>query len=516
MVQIVGGADADPPTGLTNSAPLETIQTVLDEGLYPCGDINNEFDNSMIEHSHMSFTVFGWLKFSVEKFFAILKPRRTLRPKLRTSSAPPRQTTARQALLALNKRNIGGSSLGSPLGFYRFADEAFEKMMDTFAVVDWRSKLRALPPILPNHADLQEWVRFQNSSTTATLDKKDKSTLLEKVKEDIANYEFILKAEPKVSTDTKPYSLYPTVQTVMFHPKHVNAFFGPMVREADRRFRSVLRPNILYNKGKSLNEMEEFLEVNYDRNMGNVIAENDFSDYDRSQLEVAHALDKTMLKWLGLNPDDLETWMLGHYKHRNFNHSIGLSVYLQYQRKSGDVTTAFGNTVLNMTSLAYSLGLSRDEVKCAMFLGDDSWFQLFDSPSLRQRIRECSDKVQIHFNGEAKTAYFETGYFCGLYIIDTTYGVRLVADPVKRAVKLGRWDVKDTSYLYENWLSFKDLMRNYDNEEVQEKLAKAVYERHPKFTYALAKPLIESLNTLRLSYKQFCSFWEPMVTSTYY
>jgi len=506
----------NPPLGLTNTAPLETIQSVLDKVLYPCSDINNEFDNSMIEHSNMSFTVVGTLKWSIEKMFAILKPRKTLRPKLRTSQAPPRQTTTRQALLALNKRNLGGSMVASPLGYYHFAQDSFERMMDCFAVSDWRQKLKKMDKIVPNRQILENWYQFQNVSTKAAMEKFQDTTVMSEVKRFISDYEFILKPEPKTSTETKPYSLYPTVQTVMFHKKQVNAFFGPMIREADRRFRALLRPNVLYNKGKALSDMEEFLELNYDRSLGNIIAENDFSDYDRSQLEVAHALDRVMLTWLGLNPDDLETWMLGHYKHSNFNYSLGLCVYLRYQRKSGDVTTAFGNTVLNMTSMAYSLDLQPEEVKAAMFLGDDSWFQLVDSLSLRRRIRECSDKISIHFNGEAKTAYFETGYFCGLYIIDTPSGVKLLADPIKRAVKLGRWDVKEKSVLYENWLSFKDLMRNYDDECAQELLARAVFERHPRASYDLAKPLIESLNTLRLSFKQFCQLWDEEISVTNY
>jgi hypothetical protein len=501
---------------LTNGAPLETIQSVLDDILPGCGDVYNEFDNSMIEYSNMKMNVWGWLKFGLDKFVSILKPRKTLRPVLRTTSAPPRQTTTRQALLALNKRNLGANHVSSPLGYKNFAEKAFENMMDVFAVEDWRERLKRMDKIIPTETSLAEWSEFQNKSTIKAMQGFDCNVVLEEVKEKIADYEFILKASAKAATDLKPITAYPTVQTVMFHKKQVNAFFGPMIREADIRFRSLLRHDVLYNKGKNLESIEQFLTVCYKQSGGNVIVENDFTDYDRSQEEVAYSLDGVMLKWLGLNPDDLETWMAGHYKHSNINYALALVVYLRYQRKSGDVTTAFGNTVLNMTALAWSLKLERGEVLAAMFLGDDSWFQLIDSPSMRVRIKGCSDEIAINFNGDAKTAYYDVGYFCGNYILDVESKVCLAADPIKRAVKLGRWDVKDKSMIIENWISFGDLMRNYNNESVQEKLAHAVAERHPKATYNSAKLLIEALNSMRASYKEFSRLWDSVVSKTEY
>lgn len=502
--------------GLTNTAPLETVQTALDFLLPGNGAINSEFDNSMIEYSNLRMTVVGNLKLSLMKAASKLKPRMTLKPRLRTSCAPPRQPTMRQGLLALNKRNLGVVHVSAPQGHKAFARDAFSHMMDTFAVPDWRAKLRAMDPIVPNLRDLQEWFDFQSQSTKRAVEKMEMPGLLEKVKTSVADYEFILKSEPKVSVEVKPQHTYPTVQTVMFHRKEVNAFFGPMVREADRRFRSVLRDNVLYNKGKNLDDIEGFLSDNYQPGAGNVIVENDFSDYDRSQAEVAYALDFEVLSAMGLNPGDLETWMAGHYKHANISYALGIVVYLQYQRKSGDVTTAFGNTVHNMAALAWSLRLNSFEVLAAMFLGDDSWFQLVDSPSMRTRINGCSEEIAMRFNGEAKTAYFRTGYFCGNYILSLAGKVFLAADPIKRAVKLGRWDIKEASLLKENWVSYCDLMRNYEREDVQEALVRAVEERHPKGVGAPVKGLVESLYTLRKSFAEFKKLWAAEASTTFY
>jgi hypothetical protein len=402
------------------------------------------------------------------------------------------------------------------MAYRKFAREALENMLDVFAVPDWRQRVKSWDKIVPNRESLVAWEHVQAKSTHSAMEKMEKEFLKEAVEKDVDDYEFILKAMPKAATDAKPTKVYPTVQTVMFHKKHVNAFFGPMVREADLRFRSLLRKEVLYNKGRSLDSVELFLDENYVPAEFVDTIENDFSDYDRSQKEVAHCLDEILLELLGLSGDDIELWMRGHNHHRNFNFQLGLRVTLLYQRKSGDVTTAFGNTVLNMTALAFGMRLKREEVASAMFLGDDSWLQVYKSDSLRRRTLDCSERIAVHFNGEAKTATFKVGYFCGNYIIETPDGVKLMADPVKRAVKLGRWDVKTPAVLHENWISFRDLLRNYGDEDLQDRLASAVCERMPKASVGTVKLLVEALNTLRVSYKEFRRCYEDEVSVTSY
>nr|ATS94407.1 RNA-dependent RNA polymerase [Podosphaera prunicola tobamo-like virus] len=470
----------------------------------------------MIEYSNLNLNCEGNMRITLDKVPALLKSRKTLKPKLRTTMTPPRQTTFRQALLALLKRNLGGNYVASPMNYKDFAKSAFEKMMDVLAVDDWRAILASMDKIRPDEQLITEWEKFQNPSTLSALERMVPDHILEEVSKSMDDYEFILKAAPKAATDAKPVTVYPTVQTVMFHNKRVNAFFGPLMREANTRLLKVLRPEVLFNKGKNLNDIELHLSATMMGSETTTIIENDFSDYDRSQKEVAFCLDEIALDYLGLNPDDLDMWMSGHYKHSNINFSLGLKVNLMYQRKSGDVTTAFLNTVLNMTALVFGLNLGRNELVSAMFLGDDSWLQLKKSSDLRTRVLQCSTRIAVHFNGEAKTAYFNTGYFCGYYILNDAEGVKLAADPIKRSVKLGRWDVKNIAALKENWISFGDLMRNYDNEIVQEKLAEAVVERTPLATYGQIKLLVEALNSLKNSYKEFRNMYDSHVTTTVY
>lgn len=478
--------------------------------------MNTEFEPSATEHSNLRTTVDGYFKQTLSKFFQPLKPRRTLKPKLRTACSPAKQPTAKGAFFSLMKRNFGQQLFASLMGYCEFAKEALENMMDTFGVPDWRERAKQFDFVRLSREHLAEWMKAQTPQTLDALGKMDHAFALEELADAVDDYEFIMKKTPKTPTDTKPQKVLATVQTIMFHNKRVNSYYGSLVRELDRRFRSLIRPEVLYNKGKNMDEIEAFLNRYYQASFGALAIENDFSDFDRSQERVATALDLALLSMLGMHPEDLDEWARGHYKHSNISFSLGLVVYLRWQRKSGDVTTSFCNTVLNMTAMAWCLGLKHEEVLVGMFLGDDSFLQLIPSPGLKERVKQCSEKIGTLFNGTAKTSYFDTGYFCGLYILQVGDEIKLAADPYRRAVKLGRWDMKDHDMVKENWISFQDSVRNYEDRRVQEALVGAVHERHPWAHGPNVDALVCSLYTLKKSFKEFRNFWDRNVSVTFY
>lgn len=506
----------DGAEGTTVVAPLETIQTLIDEQFPGSSLIDNEFDNTMLEFCDTRLSVDGKLKIDLSKFDIVPRMRKSLRPKLRTSCAPARDPSARAGLASLIKRNFGVDYVASPLGFCAFAKKAVEKMMDTFCVEDWRQRILTFDKILPTRANVSVWLAAQNTATLANLGRIEWNQAQADLDDALEVYNLILKSMPKVATDDKPLSVVPPVQTIMFHPKYANAYFGPVIREADERFRGLLKPQVLVNKGKNLDQIEAFLNRAYDGGVGSLNIENDFSDYDRSQAELALFIDLVVLELMGVDFDILDRWLKSHCNTVNVSHRLGLIVYIWMQRKSGDVMTSDGNTRYNMTSLAWALRLKPHELICAMFLGDDSFFQVVDSESLRRRVSLCSSELGMVFNATAKTAYYRIGYFCGYYILLLPDGVKVAADPWRKAVKLGRWDVAAFADLKEHWVSFGDTTRNYDRQDVQEALVEACAERMPRAGAVATGALVASLNSLRKSYKEFVNFWESSVTTTCY
>lgn len=507
---------AGPAQGLTVTAPLEIIQEVLNDQFPGNQFIENEFETSAVEFCDLSLAFDGSVSQLLSKLVQPLKPRKTFRPRLRTSCAPARQPTPRSAFVSLIKRNFGVAYLAAPTGYGDFGAVAVDKMMDVFCVDSWRQDLAAMEKVSHTENLVADWAAVQTPDKLDNLERTNLALTYEEVAQTIGDYEFILKNMPKVSDSIKPQTAIPAVQTVMFHSKKINSYFGPIVRELDARFRSLLRPNVLYNKGKNLPWIESFLQANYSAAFGSLNVENDFADYDRSQERVALACDISLLTRLGMREEDIKLWQTGHEAHVNMSFQLGMMIYLRYQRKSGDVTTAFGNTTFNMTCLAWSLDLRSEDVLCAMFLGDDSFMQLCEGRNLRGRVAACSREVALLFNAQAKTGYFDVGYFCGYYILVVDGEVKLAADPYRRATKLGRWDVKSDDEIKEHWISFKDVMRNYDDRHVQEALVDAVKERQPITNQPNVDGLVCSLNTLTKSYKQFRRMWEDDVSITYY
>lgn len=506
------------PPGVTVNKPLETIQQVLDEILPGNSVLNVEHDASLIEHSDLSINVIGNFKLNGRQSVTPLKPRISFKPNLRTSCAPTRQPTQKQAILSLNKRNWGGSSVAFPKDVHMFASEVWDYMGDTFFIPGWRGKIMEfrLEPLRPNSDDMKAWYRLQSESTKLAVMRCDEHLTAEIAQFSNDTYQFILKNQPKVALDLKPQQIMTTVQTVMFHNKEFNALFGPLVKRADERFRSLLRPNCLYNKGKNLDQIEEFINNNNTVSGDIFNLENDFGDYDRSQLAEAFSLDEVTLRNMGLDLDLLHIWMQGHYKNTNISISLGIILYLRFQRKSGDVTTAFGNTTVNMASTAWCYRLKDFKILYSLWLGDDSYIRIVNDRALPAVVHEAPSLMANMFNLEAKPLTYKYPYFCGYYILNIGNKLKLACDPIRRSVKLGRWDVKNESEFKEHWVSFGDCLRNYEDQRVQDTLSEAVRERYTYATSSGIDSLVSSLYTLRKSYKEFRHFWQDSTSTTKY
>lgn len=506
------------PPGTTIQSPLETIQQVLDEILPGNSVLDTEFDASLIEHSDLNLNVVGNFKLNGRQSATILKPRNSFKPKLRTTCAPARQPTQKQAILSLNKRNWGGSSVAFPKEIKMFAQEVWDYMGDTFFIPNWRAKVIEfqLEPLRPNSEDLKAWFKLQSESTKLAVKRCDEQMTAEIAQFSNDTYQFILKNQPKVALDLKPQQIMTTVQTVMFHNKEFNALFGPLVKRADERFRSLLRPNCLYNKGKNLDQIEDFINNNntVDGDIFNL--ENDFGDYDRSQLAEAFSIDEVTLRNMGLDLELLHIWMQGHYKNTNISISLGIILYLRFQRKSGDVTTAFGNTTVNMASTAWCYKLRDFKILYSLWLGDDSYIRIVNDRKLGSVVKEAPSLMANMFNLEAKPLTYKYPYFCGYYILNIGSKLKLACDPIRRSVKLGRWDVKSEPEFREHWVSFGDCMRNYEDQRVQDTLGDAVRERYQFAGNSGIDSLVSSLFTLRKSFKEFRRFWQDQISLTKY
>lgn len=123
-------------------------------------------------------------------------------------------------------------------------------------------------------------------------------------------------------------------------------------------------------------------------------------------------------------------WYDAHEHTYGKSRSAGAGVNIDYQRKSGDASTFFGNTLITMIVLACVCNMS--SVVLAVFAGDDSllWFL--------EDLRNIFDMLSKLFNLEAKVMYYENAYFCSKFLLYDDDRYYFVPDPLKLVSKLGR------------------------------------------------------------------------------
>lgn len=89
------------------------------------------------------------------------------------------------------------------------------------------------------------------------------------------------------------------------------------------------------------------------------VLELDVSKYDKSQNEFHCAVEYEIWRRLGLEDFLAEVWKQGHRKTTLKDYTAGIKTCLWYQRKSGDVTTFIGNTVIIASCLASMLPMEK-------------------------------------------------------------------------------------------------------------------------------------------------------------
>jgi hypothetical protein len=439
------------------------------------------------------------LKLSVSKISPV-KAVVGFRSKLRTAISMKRPQTTKETLVGLQKRNCQVPELSTDIVFEQHAPRAFSKMKKKFFVphADMLFEQYRREPIVPTEESITYWVSRLPPQTVSALRVGDFSPFFQH----LAEYDLMLKAQPKPKTEMDAAGEYSAVQTILAHKKAVNAFFSPIFMQIRARLDQLLKPNVLVHMKKTRSDIEVFLrtwEPRYDGRVNYV--ENDFSKFDKSQLWVALRMEWYVYAQLGLDPCLLKLWAGGHMTTTAASVAAGVKIVLELQRKSGDATTALGNTIVNMLSVADTYDI--DEFYYAMFIGDDSVI------ATRHRVydSQVAHEMANIYNLAAKTTQSSYGFFCSAFIVKSGGKIRYMSDPVKRTEKLGAFCTLGEDGLRDQFQSLGDLLDNYDDSIMNSALAKAV-----KFRYNLGSfdvtPMIDALYTVSRDYKAFRGLYE--------
>jgi hypothetical protein len=435
---------------------------------------------------------------------------------LRTIASPLRPATLFQAVVALNKRNLKSAPIAAldiSANHFRVIVEYLFKVV---FVKDYQQRLRQYECTYGS-APAEDALRtYLKGVPTHTIERALRDGY-DPYDFEISNFEYIVKRQIKPAAQLGPDYMvsYPAPQTIMFNKKNVNVFYGALFKEMIERFKSLLKPSVLVNTRKNLDEIEEHMKANLSLTSDLVTIQNDFSKYDKSQGFIVQLIEQEVFKKMGLFNQAMSDWFSGHTVTRNVGYAVGVVVWLMYQRKSGDASTSPGNTIVGLVVVVYAYGITT--FVYVMVLGDDSCFFLRRSDFDLDRVRLGPGILGQTFNFEAKIDVYDFGYFCGFFVLPDHAGTpRMVRDPLRVMLKLGRWDVVDQSLLEETYVSFRDSVRGYDDEGVLRVLTVAACQMYKLQDCGAMSVLLASIVTLLRDKSEFFGLWEDNVSETFF
>lgn len=252
------------------------------------------------------------------------------------------------------------------------------------------------------------------------------------------------KKNSKPILDPQKINEYPSLQTIVYHEKHINAIYCPLLREVKKRLLALLGPRFHVFTDISPEEFAKRLSKACPPEIvtGLTALEVDISKYDKSQGSLTLLLECKLYSLLGLADYWVYLWWFSHQQTTVRDRETGVTAYIDYQRKSGDASTFLGNTIVLMSVLCYVYDMK--SVRLGMFAGDDSLFLTEES-----NLEDRSQELATNFNLEAKLLKYDNHYFCSKFLIDLGEVWAFIPDPLKIVAKLGRRDMVNDEHVHE-------------------------------------------------------------------
>jgi len=384
----------------------------------------------------------------------------------RTYQPLERPHVQRQLLTAVAKRNFNTSDHTLPNDYLVFAEQVVEKGFDTYCIANWREVCRTYraDPVTVSLETIDSYFIDNSLAKLHSLVNPTYSqhpTTNSITTDDFHQFDIAIKAAPKSKLDDSASSEYFGLQTIVSNSKKINAIMS-CYREMFSRFQNILKPKVFVQLKKSIQQLENHLNRFLKPNSRSL--EIDMSKFDKSQLVTSFLVEMKTWETLGLDANLSKLWFQGLTFSEIRSAVLYAKFYWSYQRRSGTVTTACGNTVINMLSNAWCLDL-QDDFDCAYFIGDDSIIFRDNWPSLVHAAEMHADL----FNFQVKLIKSHAPYFCSGFIIHDGWSVHYIPDPYKRAEKLSEPKHfqnidEETAELH---VSFSDLCHGYDNASIK-------------------------------------------------
>ncbi|BCH36637.1 RNA-dependent RNA polymerase [Aspergillus fumigatus RNA virus 1] len=440
-------------------------------------------------------------------------PRRVtvFKSKCNTYRVERKMQTLQQLILALDARNLSAPQIAVPQNIDAVIHDTWENFLDMCCVEGARDMIANYQRdrVGFEQEALEEWTqKAKPQKVQQMLDALAKEALsVEQF--NIEDFDVMVKSDAKPPLSTKPINEQLAPQVIVYHKPLLSAMFSSIFRVLARRFTALLKPNWMVNLLKDMDAVRQVFTAYYPwGGEPPKFLENDYSKYDKSQAEMCVRLEQFVNDKLGFDPELAARWYKGHERSRIRSVQHGLTLFINWQRRSGGGNTAFGNVVVNILTTAYVYRGS--DVLAAAYIGDDSLI-MCRRVSANSRSVETLGNV---FNLQAKFLVTNYPYFASNFIIfdhDQRQALA-VPDPFKRAQRIGL----SVNAVEPNWedrlRSHRENCQYYRYRKVQRLLVPSLSARYELSPAADPYALLNALATSGDSNANARGCWEEEPT----
>jgi len=433
---------------------------------------------------------------------------------------PAATLSSRLFRYAFRKRNADPATLKVPMD-----DGAFS----AFAVRAWKEKL-CRPDIeehllflrnQPVHAGFPHffaWVQRTDEKKLLALDVLMDE--LEDMFDSVPVEEFVamFKGDVKPTMSNAAASALQKFQTLVYHDdRRVAAAWGPIISDLAARYESCLRPECMVAfRGDSIRQEQHFTKFWPYGKVGVSYTSTDISECDKSQGRRHQKVEMAIYAEMGMTDAQILAWAEGHTVTFLRLLSMCIKATVGYQRKSGEVDTFYGNTIMAHINQAVCF----PPPICSIVGGDDDQSVHFsellrsdDIPALAANAMNFPLKYIVYHGSVSEAVVYA---FSAFFVVDSVgRSVWRIPDPIKAIESLSKPLTVDRAKFAERWQSFHEKCALWDRS-----FPEALFEKEVRTAYRNGElPVMEIVRALvsaGRSELRFRSLWRDIAQSENY
>jgi len=367
--------------------------------------------------------------------------------------------------------------------------------------------------VLPTTADVYEWLYSRNDRVKGIIENMlGIKTVDYLIDANLVNYDVHMKVKVKPKLDGSHLFEEPAAQIITAMDNELSVAFTPFIKLVDFYLKYALKSQFLINDGINIKHLDCFINTICSKG-DHQFLETDFSKFDKSQESLALEIQCEIFRRFGLHQDFIKLWYKAHLVNKLKSRKFGVKITTHYQRRSGDVFTFLGNTIVLMAALAYSYPL--ENYYGGVFGGDDSLIVVNDKVDISNDTNMFAERFNYYVKLEPTQ---HSVCFASKFLIRNYFGMYyFVPDPVKMLLKICRNDLTCYNHLQEFRRNYYLMVKLFVNSDL-DILVDQVCARYHKMNFRrdLLMRAILGLEILLSSDRKFSKLYKIPVKAYIY